>query len=347
MLYGIKNIHGGDVYGGDVRLDFSANTNPFGTSPAVIRAVQYSLEDMHRYPDPYCRKLIAEIAGFEAVPKECILCGNGAAELIYSYCEAVNPRLAAELAPTFSEYSLGLARTGCIMKRYLLKRENGFLLDEGFLNYLEEIKPEVVFLCNPNNPTGRAIPFDLLTKILVFCKENSIRVFVDECFCDLSDGKETLKGFLSGNPNLFLLKAFTKSYGMAGIRLGYCLCADARLLKNMSKTVQPWNVSSLAQAAGIAALGDMDFLRKTRRHILKERKWLREQMEMLGFWVCPSEANYLMFRGPENLHRDLKEQGISIRDCGNYHGLGSGWYRIGVRLREENVELIDAMGSLR
>lgn len=347
MLYQTKNPHGGDIYGGDVRLDFSANTNPFGTAPAVIRAVQDVLAHMHRYPDAYCRKLIGKIAEFEAVSEKYILCGNGAAELIYSYCEALHPKLAVELAPTFSEYSLGLERVGGTMKRYPLQPEDGFLLDNRFLTFLEETKPEAVFLCNPNNPTGRTIPFDLLVKILRFCKENKIRLFLDECFCDLSDREETLKGFLGDNPQLLLLKAFTKSYGMAGIRLGYCLTADQELLQRMSQTVQPWNVSSLAQAAGIAALEDVQFLRHTRSYIQQERQWLQGQLENLGYWVCPSEANYLFFRGPENLHRALKEQGIAIRSCDNYHGLGRGWYRIGVRLREENEELIKAMAALQ
>lgn len=347
MLYGMCNPHGGDIYEGNVRLDFSANTNPFGTSPNVIRAVQDVLEEMHHYPDPYCRKLVEAIAAFEEVPREYILCGNGAAELIYSYCEAARPKLAVELAPTFSEYSLGLARMGCTVKRYELKPETGFLLTKDFLAFLEEIKPDALFLCNPNNPTGRTIPFDLLVQILNYCKENRIRLFVDECFCDLSDREETLKGFLFQNPQLFLLKAFTKSYGMAGIRLGYCLTADRALLSGMAKTVQPWNVSGLAQAAGIAALEDSPFLRKIRAYIPKERQWLQTHLEKLGFRVCPSEANYLLFRGPDNLYRLLKEQGISIRNCDNYPGLGAGWYRIGVRLREENEELIEAMTALR
>lgn len=347
MLFGTNNPHGGDIYGGDVWLDFSANTNPFGTSPKVIRSLQDALEEVHRYPDPYCRKLIGAIADYEGVPKEYILCGNGAAELIYSYCEAVRPRMAVELAPTFSEYSLGLERIGCVVKRYELKQETGFLLEEGFLAYLENTGPEAVFLCNPNNPTGRTIPFDLLVEILEFCKEKQICLFLDECFCDLSDKEETLKGFLSENPQLFLLKAFTKSYGMAGIRLGYCLTSDRELLMKMSKTVQPWNVSSLAQTAGIAALEDVQFLKQTRAYIHNERKWLQEQLEKLGFRVCPSEANYLLFRGPEDLHLLLRKQGISIRNCDNYRGLESGWYRIGVRLREENEELMDAMAALR
>lgn len=346
MLYETQNPHGGDIYAGDIWLDFSANTNPFGTPQKVMEAVRDALEEMHRYPDPYCRKLVRGIAEFEGVPKEYILCGNGAAELIYAYCEAVKPKRAVELAPTFSEYTMGLERVGCEVKRYQLRQEVGFLLGDDFLAFLEESRPDAVFLCNPNNPTGRTIPYDLLVRILGFCKEKSIRLFVDECFCDLSDREESLKNFLADNPQLFLLKAFTKSYGMAGIRLGYCMTSDALLLTEMSRQTQPWNVSSLAQAAGLAALGEREFLQKTRDLILEERKWLKAELESLGFWVCPSEANYLLFRGPEDLHVQMRKQGIAIRNCDNYFGLEPGWYRIAVRLHEENEELIEAMGRL-
>lgn len=343
MLYQTKNPHGGDIYGGEVELDFSANTNPFGTPQGILDAVRSALPEMHRYPDPYCRKLMQAISDFEGVLKEYILCGNGAADLIYAYCEAVRPKLAVELAPTFSEYALGLKRVGCQVERYYLKPENDFILDDGFLTFLAEKKPDAVFLCNPNNPTGKAIAPSLLEKILTFCTSNGIRLFVDECFLDLSDSGESMKAFLAQNPNLFILKAFTKSYGMAGIRLGYCLCSDSRLLERMSKAVQPWNVSSLAQAAGIAALQEQEFLHRTRELITVERQWLKHELESLGFWVCPSSANYLLYKGSAGLHAKLKEKKIAIRNCDNYYGLGQGWYRIAVRLHEENERLIQAM----
>ena len=343
MLYQTKNPHGGDVYGEEVLLDFSANTNPFGTPQGILDAVQAALPDMHRYPDPHCRRLIQAISDFEGVPKEYILCGNGAADLIYAYCEAVRPSLAVELAPTFSEYALGLGRVGCQVERYQLRQEQKFELDEGFLPYLAETMPNVVFLCNPNNPTGKTIAQSLLEKILNFCGTHKIRLFVDECFLDLSDNGESLKPFLAENPQLFILKAFTKSYGMAGIRLGYCLTSDTELLTQMSQAVQPWNVSSLAQAAGVAAMREQVFLQKTKELVAGERTWLKEQLEALGFWVCPSSANYLLFKGPADLHRRLKEKKIAIRNCDNYYGLGRGWYRIAVRLREENQCLIRAI----
>ena len=346
MLYGITNPHGGDIYGGGVSLDFSANTNPFGTPAGVLQAVQAALPEMHRYPDPYCRRLVSAIADFEGVDRNYILCGNGAAELIYAYCAAVHPAVALELAPTFSEYALGLNRVGCRVKQYYLTPDNDFALNERFLDHLEETMPQAVFLCNPNNPTGGLIAPELLKKILVFCKESGIHLFIDECFLDLSDGGVSMKPYLKDYPNLFLLKAFTKSYGMAGIRLGYCLCSDGELLKAMAQAVQPWNVSSLAQAAGIAALAEGDFLEQTKALIAAERPWLKGQLEAFGFRVCPSRVNYLLFQAPEDLHEKLKKKGIAIRNCDNYPGLTSGWYRIAVRRHEENEALIAAIGSV-
>ena len=224
-----------------------------------------------------------------------------------------------------------------------MKREKDFSLTEDFLPVLERSRPDALFLCNPNNPTGQVIGLPLLEKLLNLCERQGTALFVDECFLDLSDDGESLKGHLGEYPNLFILKAFTKSYGMAGVRLGYCLCYNPELLQKMSHTVQPWNVSTLAQAAGIAALRQRDFLQKTRALIPAERQWLQTQLEALGFRVCPSHANYLLFHAREDLHGRLREKGIAIRSCGNYHGLEAGWYRIAVRLHEENERLIQAM----
>lgn len=345
MLYQTENPHGGDIYGGDIRLDFSANTNPLGTPPGVLAAVSGCLQQLHRYPDPYCRELVAAIAAFERVPPEWILCGSGAAELIYAYCTSLGRVAAVELAPTFSEYALGLHQAGSTLVRYPLKQENAFRLDWDFLDFLQRQQPQAVFLCNPNNPTGQVIDRELLDAILALCKKQGIRLFLDECFADLSDGQQTMKDRLADSPNLLLLKAFTKSYGMAGLRLGYCLCSDEALLGKMAASVQPWNVSTPAQAAGKAALSEMAFLERTRALIAQERPWLCRQLESLGLWVCPSQANYLLFRGPENLGQQLRQEGIALRSCDNYLGLGPGWYRTAVRCRRENQQLVRAVAQ--
>ena len=348
MLYQTENPHGGDLYGRPVLLDFSANTNPLGTPPAVRQAVVESSQFLNQYPDPYCRKLVAALSDFEQVPTSYILCGCGAAELIFSFCAAVKPRRALELAPTFSEYSTALTAMGSAVDRYPLAEENGFALTEEFLPFLRSGQWDALFLCNPNNPTGQTIPHALLEEILDLCQQRHVRLFVDECFLDLTDGGRdlSLKNQLKDHPELFILKAFTKSYGMAGLRLGYCLSGDEALLRAMGRTVQPWNVSLPAQAAGVAALGETAFLERARGLVLRERAYLRRGLEKLGLYVCPSQANYLLFSAPAPLLQPLLERGILIRDCANYPGLGPGWYRAAVKRRRENQALLAALREL-
>ena len=342
MLFQTKNPHGGDIYTRKVRLDFSANTNPFGTPDGVLQAISENLGTIHRYPDPGCTALLRALAEHEKVPQEQILCGNGAAELIFSYCEALRAKTAMELAPTFSEYSRAFEHFGGEMLRFSLEKPD-FLPGEAFLEKLERLRPEVVFLCNPNNPTGKLLPPEFLGQVLELTGRLGIRLFLDECFLDLTDGGQSLMESVSAYPNLLILKAFTKSYGMAGVRLGCCFCSDSELLKAMSESVQPWNVSALAQVAGIAALGEKAFLEKTRTMIRKQRPIVKKKLEKLGFFVADSSVNFLLFQGPAGLDRKLLEEGIAIRSCANFHGLGEGWYRIAIRTEAENKELMNAV----
>lgn len=348
MLYNKENPHGGDLYGGDVLVDFSANINPLGTPSSVQQAVMDSVSSLFRYPDPYCRRLVAAIAEFEAVPPSYILCGCGAAELIFSYCAALKPKKVVEFAPTFAEYSTALKAHGCDVRRYFLSEENNFVPDEGYLQYLKESDAEVIFVCNPNNPTGQLLGRDYLTEILSICREKGMRLFVDECFLDLTDYEEEagMKLLLREHPELFLLKAFTKSYGMAGLRLGYCLCSDETLLTEMGNSVQPWNISTPAQVAGIAALKEQDFLKKARDLIREERQWLSEKIAAMGVSVYPSQVNYLLLHSELPLKELLMESGIQIRDCSNYHGLARGWYRIAVKTHEDNIRLAEALRAI-
>ncbi len=343
MYYHIKNPHGGDVYAEPVELDYSANTNPLGVPPAVVAAAAAALEKADRYPDPYCRDLVKAISAAEGVKSEYILCGNGASELIFAFCAAAGPKKAAALAPTFSEYAAAVELFGGDTILYPLRREDGFLPGVGFLDWLREERPEVVFLCNPNNPTGRLLPPPLITKVIALCKQMGSRLFVDECFLELACRGESLKVFLDGFPGLFILRAFTKSYGMAGLRLGYCFCSDGALLHRMAELTPPWDVSGPAQAAGKAALGEGEFLRRAKELIDRERPRLTAELENMGLYVCPSDVNYLLFSGPENLLGDLRKKGIALRDCSNFPGLGAGWYRMAVRTEEENDRLLAAL----
>lgn len=346
MLYQTTNPHGGEVYSHPVEIDFSANINPFGTPPAVLDAVRDALPLLSQYPDPYCRKLCAAISAFEHVPEDRILCGNGAADLIFSLCTALKPKKAMVLAPCFSEYETALNAVGCQVDHWFLKQEEHFSLTEAFPEMLSNWEGQLVMLCNPNNPTGQIIPRPLLDKICDVCAEKHIFLFVDECFLDLTEGGEALSLKDRLDKNLLLLKAFTKSYGMAGLRLGYCLSGNADLLRAMGQTTQAWNVSIPAQAAGIAALQQTDFLARANALIHRERPIMTEAMTRMGLTVIPSRTNYILFHSETELRAPLLERGIQIRSCANYHGLREGWYRTAVKLPEQNAKLLQAMEEI-
>lgn len=339
-----KHIHGGDVYKYRNCIDFSANLNPLGTPESVKKAICDSLDHIAEYPQVGSELLREKIAEYEGVKTEEVICGNGAAEVIFTLCRAVNPKKALIPAPTFAEYGQALASTGCELEYYMLTENEGFMLGEAYLDILHK-GLDMAFLCNPNNPTGMLIPHRLLKKILEKSRKLGILLVVDECFLDfVKEPQEySLKRSLSGFDNLFILKAFTKRYAMAGVRLGYGLCSNCVLLDKMERNVQPWNVSTMAQAAGIQALSETEYVEKGRQLVFRESQWLKEEMTRIGYKVFPSEANYIFFKGPEELFDFCLRKRIVIRDCSNYPGLTKGYYRIAVKKHEENVKLIEVL----
>lgn len=345
-------IHGGDWVGyqeeyGGLPLDFSSNISPFGLPAGIRAAVERSLAEADRYPDPLCRELRSAIAGAEEVDAAWCLCGNGAADLIYRAVLAKRPKRALVTAPTFAEYEAALDLVSCQTEHYALKAEHGFVPDRGLLS---AVTPDIdmVFLCEPNNPTGRTTPRALLLEVLERCWEVGALLVVDECFGDFLDdpAAHTVKGFLPEYGNLLILKAFTKLYAMAGVRLGYCLCSDSQFLEQMNRSGQPWAVSTLAQAAGIAALKERESVQAVRALTIRERPWLQSELSALGFPVIPGEANYLLFSSPVPLLEPLRRRGILLRGCGNYQGLGDDWYRTAVRTHEDNQRLIAALKEI-
>lgn len=342
-------VHGGDWMGyrerfGRDALDFSANVSPLGLPEGVAQAIRDALPLADRYPDPLCRTLRAALSRAEGVPQEHILCGNGAADLIFRLVWAVKPHKALVTAPTFAEYASALDTVGCEVKRFFLDETNDFAPTDALVDAVDE-SIDMVFLCQPNNPTGQAADRALMRRILAKCEAVGALLAVDECFLDfLPDGEAlTMKPELAAHGGLFILKAFTKLYGMAGVRLGYGLCADAALLERMRRAGQPWTVSALAQAAGLAALTQRDYVRQVRALIETERPYLLAGLRALGLRVIAGRANYLLFRADETLGERLEARGALIRRCGNYPGLDDTWYRTAVRTRRENDALLAAL----
>ena len=338
--------HGGDWAGyraefGRDPLDFSANVSPLGLPGGVAKAITASLVTADRYPDPLCRALRAKLAVSENVPAEWLLCGNGAADLIFRLVLAEKPRTALVTAPTFAEYATALEIVGCTVKRHFLTEANDFAVTDAIL---DAVTPDVdlVFLCQPNNPTGQLAEPALVEALLRRCEACGAVLAMDECFLDFLPEGDALsaKHLLKSSGSLVILKAFTKLYGMAGVRLGYCLCSDENRLARMQTAGQPWAVSSLAQAAGIAALDETAYVEQVRTLIKTQRPMLADGLRALGLRVIEGKANYLLFRAPETLGDALKQKGAVLRSCGNYPGLDAGWYRTAVRTEAENQQLL-------
>ena len=336
-----KNPHGGDIYSNDVLLDLSSNMNPEGMPKEVAEAVRSSAESFGVYPDPYCRRLREAISAAEKVPYDSIICGNGAAELIYSYAYSLpKDRPALIVSPTFSEYEAALSAAGIGTVSYLLRKEEGFSLTDGILD-LDMSDYCAVFICTPNNPTGLTTDPELLEKIA----STGVKVFCDMCFLDMTDRPDRydIPDLIGRYPNVMILRAFTKSYSMAGIRLGYAISSDGGLLETMSEKTQCWNVSSVAQTAGVVALECTGWLRESVRKISAERARMTEALVSAGIEVWPSEANYLLLRTDADLYGEMLKRRILIRDCSNYEGLGKGYYRIAIRTEKENELFLNAL----
>ena len=343
--------HGGDWAGyqeqyGDMPLDFSANVSPLGLPSGVRDAAVRALEDASRYPDPECRALCRRLSEYHGVPAENIVCGNGAADLIHRVCRLLRPRRALVPVPTFGEYENALKGVGCLTRHFPLPEDQDFFPNaESFARAVSD-GTELVFLCNPNNPTGWLYSREELEIILRACRKAGTVLVLDECFLDFTaePEKNSMIGEIGRQPELIILKAFTKTYAMAGLRLGYVLCGDKTLAEQLRHGDQPWPVSQIAQEAGIAALQERDYVEALRALMAEEWPNMQQALQRLGLRVVPGTANFLLFHCEEpELCGKLRERGILLRDCGRMPGLKEGWYRTAVRTAEENRLLITAL----
>lgn len=343
-----RKLHGGDIYRHPDVIDFSVNTNPLGTPESVKRAVQESVAKIEHYPDVRCEALREALSRFEQVNMEEILCGNGAAELFFAAVQAVWPQKALVIAPSFSEYEEALRSVGAEVEYYYLCEEDNFQIRRDYVDKLSE-EIDMIFLCNPNNPTGVLLERKFILEVLKRCKEKNSLFVLDECFVDFVEEPEnhTIKDMLKEYPNLFLLKAFTKRYAMAGVRLGYGLSSNQRLLEKIQHCGQPWAVSTVAQKAGIAALKEEEYVKRSMAYVHAQRKKLIKNLTLLGYKTFDSKANYIFFQGEEGLYEKCLEKGILIRDCSNYYGLKKGYYRVAVKLQEENEKLLEVLKACR
>ena len=337
----LNGKHGGNDLSLDIQHDFSANLSPLGMPESVRQAAADAVTFSDRYPDPLCRELRAKLSGKLGISADNIVCGNGADDLIYRTVSALKPKSALIVSPAFSEYKKALAENGCNVHEYILSEEKEFEVTEEIVSHISG--HDMVFLCTPNNPTGRAIETDILSKISRECEKNAAFLFCDESFIGFTDNAEKLSAMNCMNDKTIILMSFTKLYAMAGLRLGYVVCGDKCIAEKIACTGQYWSVSTPAQAAGIAALDEEEYVRKSAELVKNEREYLQKELHILGIKNYPSDANFILFRADKNLGERMLKEKILLRCCDDYSGLDSSFYRIAVKKHEENEILISVL----
>lgn len=347
------SVHGGDIYHHNIRYDFSININPLDVGEYIRETMSKAALKYNAYPEADNIRLREAIAGSEGLCREQILCGNGASELLAAVMHAYKPQKILIPQPAFAGYCWAAQMVHAQLLDYRLREENGFVLSEGVLEMLTE-DFDLLILTNPSNPVGRLIPPQLLLQILHRCRQKNIRVLLDECFIEFT-GQESARPLLSSFDNLIILRAFTKIYGIPGIRLGYLLASDENCQK-IALQLPEWNLSLLAQETGLALLEPASvqwdrkaYIAETKTFVKREKELLKQKLINISggdIKVYPSDANFLLLRCQKPLYELLLQKEILIRDCSNYEGLGQGYYRIAVRGQEENMYFLRAVSDL-
>lgn len=349
-------IHGGNLrkaalqYGFKEKdiIDFSANVNPLGMPSSARRAAKRAVSRAGVYPDPDVTLFRRAVARYFGVKPEHVVAGSGATSLIHLIPRVLKPRRVLIPMPTFTEYAVAAFDAGCEVVPFLLEEDKGFRIDPLDLSFaLKGL--DMAILCNPNNPTGGLISKPEMLEIAAYCMKEGIRLVVDEAFMDFAEQESIVKD-ATQSPNIICLRAFTKFFGMPGLRVG-CAIANEETAAMLMAGQEPWPLSAPAEAAVQAALGDLRYIKKSRKLITRERERLLSELRLLqGVETFPCSANFILIKvskpSERGIAHDLALRGILVRDCSSFPGLDNRFIRIAVRKRRDNNKLLSALRAI-
>jgi threonine-phosphate decarboxylase len=345
--------HGGDVFRASREtgipvsgiIDFSASINPLGVPASVAAVIRESIGYLPHYPDPFADELALHLGAHLGLEPGTILCGNGSTELIYLAARALSPRKVLIPAPTFSEYERACAiQRGTSYVLHALAPGSNFDIDvDAFIGSLAGC--DMVFLCNPNNPTGLVLKKDAVLAIADAADRNSCYLVVDEAFIDFAPEHSVIHE-VARHSHLIVLRSLTKFYALSGLRVGYGVF-PAGLYESIKKYKEPWTVNTLAQKAGITAIHDRDYSARTMTVIHDGKQFLEQGLQNLDIEYIPSAANYYLLKlgnAPDTIAA-LRKKGILVRDCSNFAGLDGTFVRIAVKSERDNAALLKEFAS--
>lgn len=349
--------HGGNVaalseqlgYLSEDCLDFSANINPMGLSTRLKKHLTANLEQLLHYPDIHYRKSRTFLADYHQVGFEQVLLANGAVDVFYELAQYFRPQKVLTLSPTFMEYEKAFLQVGSKVSYHVLDAPDYSWNFESMLPSLEDLSAgDLLVVCNPNNPTGSLVDAKELMRLDDYLVAKGIVLVLDEAFLDFLEEEEhySFIPHLKSYPNTVVVRSLTKFYALPGLRLGYALTYHPSCFKEISEKRPPWTINALADSAVPIILSDRAYQKQTRAWLKAEQDFLFEGLlAMSAFSVLRPTVNYIFFEfhGGFDLRERLWEQKIFIRSCKNYHHLTQNHYRIAVRSRKENEQLLRAL----
>ncbi len=336
-------------------ISFAANVNPLGISSNLKKTLADHIDAITGYPDRDYTSLRECIGRYVHSDPDNIVVGNGSTELISLFIKITHPKKALIVGPTYSEYEREVALEGGRSHYFSLTEAGEFRLDTSLLTEELSHNVDLLILCNPNNPTSSIIRQEQMREILDYCKRKSITVLVDETYVEFAEEPDDVSSVLLTKyyNNIIILRGTSKFFAAPGLRLGYAICGNKDLLKEINQKKNPWTINSLAAIAGEIMFRDRDYIRETRRLIASERTRICRALEASpNYKVFQSHANFVLVKiesenfTSEDVFNAAIQKNLMIRDCSTFPFLSNKYFRICFLLPEQNDALLNVLLSL-
>lgn len=348
-LYDLSSKYG---FSKNELLDFSSNINPFGTSNLAKEYVINNINMVSVYPDPDYINLKESISSYCNCHIDNMILGSGATELISSFIRTVKPNKAVLISPAYSEYERELNKNKCEIIHYFSKESDDFEISVSqFISFINEINPDLIIICNPNNPTGFTFTKSQIETLL---KNTNAFVMVDETYVEFTDTNIYSSTPLVDNfDKLFVIRGTSKFFSTPGIRLGYGLIGNKTIKESLNKNLDLWNINIIASAMGEIMFRDNDYINSCVSRIFSERDYLQKELDnFTELKRFDSKGNFILCKisSKKLTAHDLREmllpKKIVIRDCQSFDGLDEYYFRVCVLKPEDNKYLINSLRDI-
>jgi threonine-phosphate decarboxylase len=329
-------------------LDFSANINPAGPPPSVLKALRQSLGDhasLVTYPDLELTELKSVLANQTDVSHENICVANGFVPLLEAALRSRKIKRCLLPVPCFSEYRRTLENANVDVFSHLLLQKNSFRYQpDSIVQALLDHSCDAILLANPQNPSGALFEAEQMHQLIEMAAQHKVSVLLDEAFIDYSP-EQSLTQKASEQSNLVVFRSVTKFFAIPGLRVAYAV-SDAPTARNLARSLAPWPISTFASDGVSAVLRDEIYPDESRSANDRRRTWLEQELARLNIFTYPSSANFLLLRFPAEVEtrllweRMIGEEQVVLRSCENFEGLAPGHLRVAVRSEPENERLI-------